>query len=123
MPTDGLRVFRDVMLEAKAAGFDRLKESQQQLGDRIRHLCGTKWKSLAADAFAAPSVVVCYTDNIEEHRGRAFAQHGVQIAAGVPLQCDEAQPFQTFRIGLFGLDKLMDVERTYTRFEAVVTRL
>jgi aspartate aminotransferase-like enzyme len=52
--------------------------------------------------------------------GRAFLAHGMQIAAGVPLQCDEGESFRTFRIGLFGLDKLYDVEGTIGRLQAVV---
>ena len=123
MPTDGLRAFRDVMLEAKTCGFAHLKSQQQHLGDRIRGLCASRWKSLAAPEFAAPSVVVCYTDDPSEKNGSAFAAQGMQIAAGVPLQCDEAQPFQTFRLGLFGLDKLTHLERTVERFEAVIEAL
>ena len=123
MPTDGLRTFRDVMLEAKAHGFDDLKRRQQSLGDQIRSLCADRWKSLAAPNFAAPSVVVAYTDKVEEHNGSAFKALGVQIAAGVPLKCDEAPSFQTFRIGLFGLDKLLDVDRTIARFESAIKQL
>ena len=73
--------------------------------------------------FAAPSVVVAYTDKVEEHNGSAFKALGVQIAAGVPLKCDEAPSFQTFRIGLFGLDKLLDVDRTIARFESAIKQL
>ncbi len=123
MPTDGLRAFRDVMLEAKSHGFETLKHRQHVLGAHIRKICATKWKSLAAPEFAAPSVVVCYTDKLDEHNGRAFANHGVQIAAGVPLECDESPSFQTFRIGLFGLDKLTNIERTVQQFDAVVAAL
>jgi aspartate aminotransferase-like enzyme len=123
MPTDGLRAFRDVMEEAKSYGFALLKSRQQELGTRIRALCATKWKSLAAPQFAAPSVVVCYTADINEHNGSTFAAHGIQIAAGVPLQCDEDSSFRTFRIGLFGLDKLMNLERTVERFKQVVDGL
>ena len=123
MPTDGLRMFRDVMLEAKAIGFDKLKAYQAELGRQIRQCCDTRWKSLAAPGFTAPSVVVCYANTADERTGQAFAAQGVQIAAGVPLACDEAQPFETFRIGLFGLDKLTHIERTVARFEHVLQSL
>jgi aspartate aminotransferase-like enzyme len=123
MPTDGLRAFRDVVLEAHSHGFDFLKQQQVALGREIRALCARRWTSLAAPAFAAPSVVVCYTDSIEEHTGRAFAALGMQIAAGVPLQCGEASPFRTFRVGLFGLDKLLHRERTVRCFEQLLDGL
>ena len=123
MPTDGLRTFRDVMLEAEAIGFDRLKSQQIELGARIRQRCASRWKSLAPSHFAAPSVVVCYANTPDERTGRAFAALGIQIAAGVPLACNENQPFETFRIGLFGLDKLTHVDRTVERFEKAVNSL
>ena len=40
------------------------------------------------------------------------AAQGLQTAAGVPLQCDEGPEFKSFRIGLFGLEKWHNVERT-----------
>ena len=123
MPTDGLRVFRDVMLEAQEVGFARLKGLQQELGRQIRGLCVERFKSVAAPGFQAPSVVVSYTDNPEIHNGKAFAQNGVQIAAGVPLKCDEPHGFQTFRLGLFGLDKLLNLDRTVARFAQVLGQI
>jgi len=123
MPTDGLQTFRDVMKEAQEHGFDYLKKQQKQLGEAIRSLCAQHWKSLVPQEFAAPSVVVCYTDSFEEHKGIVFAKHGIQIAAGVPLRCDEKEAFQTFRIGLFGLDKLIHLQRTIENFDAVLRKL
>ena len=123
MPTDGLRVFRDVMHEAAELGFDALNAKQIELGQQIRAVCAKRWQSLVVPEFASPSVVVCYANNDDEHKGRAFAQLGMQIAGGVPLQCNEAQPFKTFRIGLFGFDKLMNIDETVSTFTDVVSRL
>jgi aspartate aminotransferase-like enzyme len=113
MPTDSLTVFRDVMKETEALGFDKLRDLQQQLGDRVRQLLSDHgFMSVAAPGFEAPGVVVYYTHDPEIKSGSKFAALGLQIAAGVPLQCDEPDDFSTFRIGLFGLDKLLDIERT-----------
>jgi aspartate aminotransferase-like enzyme len=113
MPTDSIIVFGDVIKETEAYGFDKVKVEQQQLGDRVRKLLSDKgMKSVAAPGFEAPGVIVYYTDDPEIQSGRKFAEQGLQIAAGVPLQCDEQDDFQTFRIGLFGLDKLHNIDRT-----------
>ena len=113
MPTDALLVLRDVMQEAERIGFEALKTAQIQLGRDVRDLLAEYgYASVAAADFAAPGVVVCYTDNADIHTGKAFARHGVQIAAGVPLQVGEPADFQSFRIGLFGLDKLQNRART-----------
>ena len=113
MPTDALLVLRDVMQEAERIGFEALKTAQLQLGRDVRDLLAEYgYASVAAADFAAPGVVVCYTDNADIHTGKAFARHGVQIAAGVPLQVGEPAGFQSFRIGLFGLDKLQNRART-----------
>ena len=122
MPTDGLRMFRDTMLESRDYGFDRLKEAQWALGSKVRALLVAKGiASVAAQGFEAPGVVVSYTDNPEVQSGRAFAAQGTQIAAGVPLQCDEGDGFSTFRLGLFGLDKLYDVDATVARLDRVLS--
>lgn len=124
MPTDGLRQYRDAILEAKKIGFDTLKDAQWNLGNKIRVLLHDHgYKSVAADVYTAPSVVVSYTEDERIHKGKAFAQHGVQIAAGVPLACDEPEAFKTFRLGLFGLDKLKDVDGTVQRFAEVLRKL
>lgn len=118
LPTDGLRQFRDTVLEMKAFGFERAKAAQWDLGGRVRQvLKEAGFASVAAEGYQAPGVVVCYTDEDAIHTGKAFAQAGVQIAAGVPLQVGEGQDFKTFRVGLFGLDKLADVGGTVRRFE------
>lgn len=116
MPTDALAIFRDAMAETRDYGFERLKEAQWALGDGVRAMLAKRGvASVAAEGFGAPGVVVSYTDDAEVRSGRAFAAAGLQIAAGVPLQCDEPEGFSTFRIGLFGLDKLYDVEGTKDR--------
>ena len=123
MPTDGLRAFRDALEETRAFGFDAAKAAQIDLGRRVREMLAARGiRSIAADGFAAPSVVVSYTDDPDVKSGKAFATTGTQVAAGVPLQVDEPADFQTFRIGLFGLDKLKDVDGTVGRLTAAVDR-
>ena len=122
MPTDSLRQFRDTLLEAKEIGFDKLRDAQWELGNRIRKLLADKGvESVAAEGFEAPGVVVAYTDRDDMHKGSAFAEADMQIAAGVPLKVGEPDNFKTFRLGLFGLDKLTDVDGAVTRFESVLT--
>ncbi|WP_339514827.1 aminotransferase class V-fold PLP-dependent enzyme [Pseudomonas sp. RL_15y_Pfl2_60] len=113
MPSDSLVRFRDVMKETEQYGFDVVRNEQQVLGDNVRSLLAEKgFKSVAAAGFEAPGVVVCYTEDADIKSGKKFAAHGLQIAAGVPLMCDEPADFQTFRLGLFGLDKLNNLKRT-----------
>ena len=117
MPTDGLRQFRDAVQEMKAFGFERAREAQWALGQRVREqLAQAGFRSVAAPGFEAPGVVVSYTDRADIQSGKAFREAGVQIAAGVPLQVDEGADFRTFRVGLFGLDKLQDVGGAAGRF-------
>jgi aspartate aminotransferase-like enzyme len=124
MPTDGLRAFRDTMLETRAYGFDRLKAAQWELGRAVRQVLAQKGiVSVAAAGFEAPGVVVSYTDDPAIQNGSKFVAQGMQIAAGVPLQCDEGADFRTFRLGLFGLDKLYDVPATLARLQPVLDRV
>lgn len=124
MPTDALAGFRDAMRETELTGFDAACEAQQELGARVRKLLADAgFRSVAAEGFGAPGVVVCYTDDPEIKSGKKFAAQGLQIAAGVPLMCDEPADFQTFRIGLFGLDKLADVERTVANLGAALNKV
>ena len=124
MPTDALRAFRDTMLETKDYGFDKLRDAQWQLGNEVRaYLKGKGIKSVAADGFGAPGVVVSYTDDPAIQNGSKFSALGMQIAAGVPLQCDEPDDFLTFRLGLFGLDKLYDVDGTMGRLRKVLDQV
>jgi aspartate aminotransferase-like enzyme len=124
MPTDGLRAFRDTMLETREFGFDKLRDAQWALGDGVRAMLKAKGVvSVAADGFGAPGVVVSYTDDPDIQNGSKFAKLGTQIAAGVPLQCDEPDDFRTFRLGLFGLDKLYDVEATLKRLQTVIDQV
>jgi aspartate aminotransferase-like enzyme len=119
MPTDALRVFRAAMLETKAIGFDRLAAAQWDQGNAVRAMLAERGvKSVAADGFGAPGVVVCYTSDPEIQNGRKFAALGLQIAAGVPLMVDEGPDYKSFRLGLFGLDKLKDVPASLARLEA-----
>lgn len=118
LPTDGLLQLRDAMNETAAFGFDAARDAQHTLGRRVRDLLEARGvRSVAAPGFQAPCVVVSYTERPDWHDGSAFAAQGLQIAAGVPLACDEPADFRTFRIGLFGLDKLANVDRTVATFE------
>ena len=124
MPTDALRAFRDTLNETRDYGFGKLKDAQWELGDKVRAMLAAKGiRSVAAEGFGAPGVVVSYAPSDEVKTGKAFAQLGMQIAAGVPLQCDEPADFATFRIGLFGLDKLVDVDATVARLRGVVDQV
>ncbi len=124
MPTDALRRLRDIMLESREFGFDRLCKAQWELGNRVRAALAARGvKSVAAQGFGAPGVVVSYTDDPDIRNGSKFAAQGVQIAGGVPLMVDEPADFSTFRLGLFGLDKLRDVDGTVARLEAVLDKV
>ncbi len=124
MPTDGLVGLRDVMLETEAYGFERVREEQYELGRRIRALLAERgFPSVAAPGFEAPGVVVSYTTDPDIQSGKKFIAVGLQTAAGVPLQCDEGPEFRTFRIGLFGLDKLHAPERTVETFRRALDRI
>lgn len=113
MPTDALATLRDVMLETERYGFEKVCAEQWELGRRVRALLESHgFPSVAADGFQAPGVVVSYTTDPDIQSGKKFIALGLQTAAGVPLQCDEPADFRSFRIGLFGLDKLHDPERT-----------
>jgi len=113
MPTDSLRAFRDTVKETRDYGLAAVRDEQQELGDRVRALLAERgFESVAAEGFGAPGVVVAYTDDPDIKSGAKFAAAGLQIAAGVPLQCDEPDDFSTFRLGLFGLDKLHNVDRS-----------
>jgi aspartate aminotransferase-like enzyme len=124
MPTDALLKFRDTMKETEAYGFDKVRAEQLELGQRVRELLRSRGvKSVAAESFQAPGVVVSYTDDPEIQNGRKFLEQGLQIAAGVPLKCDEPADFQTFRLGLFGLDKLHNIDRTVGYLDDALNRI
>jgi len=121
MPTDAILGFRDAMLETRDMGFEAAKAAQWELGRAVRHLMAAKGvRSVAAEGYQAPGVVVSYTDDPAVQNGAKFREQGLQIAAGVPLQVGEGEAFKTFRIGLFGLDKLKDVPGTVARLERAV---
>ncbi|EEW59075.1 aminotransferase, class V [Ruegeria sp. TrichCH4B] len=124
MPTDALRMFRDTMAETKEYGFKRLREAQWKLGNGVREMLAKKGvTSVAAEGFGAPGVVVSYTDDPQIQNGKKFTDQGMQIAAGVPLAVDEPEGFKTFRLGLFGLDKLYDVNGTLSRLKTVLDQV
>lgn len=124
MPTDALTTFRDVMKETEERGFGKVQAAQQELGERVRKLLADRgFISVAAPGFEAPGVIVCYTDDPAIKSGGKFAECGLQIAAGVPLMCDEPEDFHTFRIGLFGLDKLDNIDRTVETLEKALNEI
>ena len=124
MPTDAIKHFRDTINETAKFGFDKARDKQQELGDRVRSLLKNHgFISVAAEGFLAPGVVVSYTSDKGMHNGSKFRDLGMQIAAGVPLQCDEGDDYQTFRLGLFGLDKLKNVDSAVQRLEEVFNQL
>ena len=124
MPTDALTRLAEVMLETEAYGFERVKNEQQQLGTKVRALFESRGiPSVAAEGFKAPGVVVSYTEDAELQSSKKFLAEGLQTAAGVPLQCDEPADFATFRIGLFGLEKWHNVDRTVAQLSAALDRV
>ena len=124
MPTDSLFRFRNVMKETETYGLEKVKNEQQELGDKVRAMLTAKgFKSVAAEGFQAPGVVVSYTDDNGIHTGKKFAEIGFQVAAGVPLKCDEPEDFQTFRLGLFGLEKLHNIGRTVENLEIALSKI
>jgi len=124
MPTDALRDFRDTVQETESHGLDQMKAAQAELGRRVRALLIERgFPSVAAEGFQAPSVVVSHTHDDGIKSGAKLAATGLQIAAGVPLQCDEGADFRTFRLGLLGLDKLLDIDGTVARLEAALDQL
>ncbi len=124
MPTDALTRLRDAMRETRECGFERLRKAQIELGSKVRALLEARGiRSVAADGYKAPCVVVSHTTDPELQSSRRFIAEGLQTAAGVPLQCGEGPDFSTFRIGLFGLEKLNNVDRTVTHLEAALDRI
>ena len=121
MPTDGLKNFRDVMKETQGLGFEAMKEAQIELGNKVRAVLEEHgYKSVAADGYKSPGVIVSYTNDPAIKSGAKFSQAGMQIAGGVPLKCGEPEDFSTFRIGLFGLDKLTNIQRTVETFASTL---
>jgi len=124
LPTDSLTRMRDMMKETERFGFARARDAQWELGNKVRALLARAgYPSVAASGFAAPGVVVSYTNDADMQSAAKFSAAGLQAAAGVPLQCDEPATFRTFRIGLFGLDKLGNVERTVTTLEKALAAM
>ena len=124
LPTDALKGFRDAMAETKALGLEAMKAAQWDQGRKVRAaLAARGFRSVAADGFEAPGVVVAFTDDPALQSGKPFAAEGVQVAAGVPLMVGEGEDYRSFRIGLFGLDKLRDVDASVARFTSALERI
>jgi aspartate aminotransferase-like enzyme len=124
MPTDALKILRNVMQETQALGFDHLRNQQIELGKKVRAMLVERgYPSVAVPGFEAAGVVVSYTEDPDIQTGKKFIALGLQTAAGVPLQCDERPDFRTFRIGLFGLEKLTHVDRTVAHLEKAMDQI
>jgi aspartate aminotransferase-like enzyme len=124
MPTDALTRLREVMLETQAYGFEKVRNEQLALGTQVRAMFKRHGiASVAAEGFQAPGVVVSYTTDAGVQNSKKFLALGLQTAAGVPLQCDEPADFMTFRVGLFGLEKLHNVERSVAQLEAALDQI
>jgi len=124
MPTDALTRLREVMQETREYGFEKVRAEQIALGTKVRALFESKGiVSVAAKGFQAPGVVVSYTEDPDIHNSKKFLAQGLQTAAGVPLQCDEPADFRTFRVGLFGLEKLHNVDRTVAQLAAALEQM
>ena len=124
MPTDALKILRNVMKETQSLGFAKLKAKQVELGEKVRKLLESKgYHSVSAKGFQAPGVVVSYTTDPDIQSGKKFIALGLQTAAGVPLQCDERPDFRTFRIGLFGLEKLGHIDRTVDHLASALEKI
>ncbi len=124
MPTDAITRLQEVMHETQDYGFDKVCAEQWDLGHKVRGLMeGRGIRSVAAPGFQAPGVVVSYTTDTGMHNSKGFSALGLQTAAGVPLQCDEPADFMTFRIGLFGLDKLHNADRSVTHLAAALDEM
>jgi aspartate aminotransferase-like enzyme len=124
MPTDALVKFHAAMKESEAYGFEKLKAQQLELGQKVRAMLARHgFRSVAAEGFEAPGVVVCYTSDPDMQNTKKFAALGLQTAAGVPLMVGEPDGFSTFRVGLFGLDKLQNIDRTVARLEGALEKI
>jgi len=124
MPTDALIRLRDVMQETRNCGFEQTRQQQEDLGRRARQLIeGYGYPSVAAEGFKAPCVVVSYTTDPEIQTGKKFIALGLQTASGVPLQCDEKADFRSWRVGLFGLEKLQNPDRTLGHLRLALGKL
>jgi len=124
MPTDALKVLRNNMKETQALGFAKTKERQIDLGMKVRTLLESKnFKSVAAPGFQSPGVVVSYTSDPDIQNSKKFLQEGLQIATGVPLQCDERSDYRTFRLGLFGLEKLQHIDQTLANLKQALDHI
>ncbi|MGA7595663.1 MAG: alanine--glyoxylate aminotransferase family protein, partial [Gallionella sp.] len=124
MPTDGLKILRNNMQETRALGFLTARAKQVDLGLKVRSLLESKnFMSVAAPGFQSPGVVVSFTSDPDIQNAKKFIQAGLQIAAGVPLQCDERTDFRTFRLGLFGLEKLLNVDQTVANLQRALDHI
>ena len=124
MPTDALKILRNVMKETQSLGFAALKAKQIELGTKVRDLLVSKgYPSVAVKGYQSPGVIVSFTKDPDIQSGKKFIALGLQTAAGVPLQCDERPDFRTFRLGLFGLEKLTNVDRTVGHLAAALEKM
>ena len=120
MPTDALRDFHEVTVETMRYGMAELKAAQLELGATARELLDSRGlTSVAAPGSEAPGVLVYYSPRGVDNplMMTRFKNHGLQIAMGVPWRIDEPHGTRTFRLGLFGLDKMKNIPGTVGKLE------
>jgi len=122
MPTDALNLFRDAALETKELGFGKAKQLAWDLGNECRDMMKSKGlRTVSAPGYEAPGVNVWYTQSPDMFQ--KFKAEGFQVAAGVPFMIGEPPGNFTFRIGLFGLDKLTNKERCVKTLEGALDKV
>merc|ERR1712176_787139 len=115
MPTDALRDFHEVSVEVLKIGLPELKQNQYELGKTARAALDKRGlTSVSAPGYQAPGVLVyhCPLEIENLDMMKKFKKNNLQIAMGVPWKLDEPEGMKTFRLGLFGLDKLGDIHGT-----------
>ena len=117
LPTDALMEVHRSALETKAMGWDNAKRAQWELGNKVRDVLTSR----GLTSVAAPGVVVVHTPLSD--MVKRFMDEGLQVAAGVPFKCDEPEATQTFRVGLFGLDKITHVDETVEVFASALSKV
>jgi aspartate aminotransferase-like enzyme len=124
IPTDAIFQFHASMKETEAFGFNKIKQAQEELGLKVRTIFDKQqFYSIASEGYKAPTMMVYYTDDVNPHNGKKFAAMGIQIASGVPLKFNKPENYRTFRIGLFGLNKLKNIDRTVKNLDNVLTKM
>mmetsp|Transcript_8370 Transcript_8370/g.23591 ORF Transcript_8370/g.23591 Transcript_8370/m.23591 type:complete len:374 (+) Transcript_8370:197-1318(+) len=120
LPTTAIEQFGRSLSELEAFGFPQLEKAQMTLGQLVRTaLVKRGYKSVAAPGFEGPTVLVFHCAD-STAMVQLFKQEGFKIAGGFSFFLGEKEKPKTFRLGLFGLDKLRDVHGTARNLDAVL---